>query len=81
MLKEKRKEDGDRKRRAGYLGLAEGEKVYVKEIRSTFNPTPHIVEKSTGGDVTSRNEETGKTVRKNVIKLKRVEGEWKILSR
>ncbi|CAH2090028.1 unnamed protein product [Euphydryas editha] len=83
LEKEKGKEYGDRKRRAEHPELIEGDKVYVKELdktnklASTFNPTPHVVEKTTCGDVTVRNEETGQILRRNVIHLKRVEGEWK----
>ncbi|XP_013167322.1 PREDICTED: uncharacterized protein K02A2.6-like [Papilio xuthus] len=82
MQKEKGKEYGDRKRRAGNTDLTEGDKVYVKEMEkknklsTIFNPTPHVVEKSVGGDVTIRNEETGQRLRRNVVHLKRVEGQW-----
>lgn len=85
--KEKGKEYGDRKRRAQENTLIEGDKVYVKEMEkgnkltANFNPTPHVVEKSHGGDVTLRNEETGQRVRRNVIHLKKVEGEWKAMER
>lgn len=56
--------------------------MYIKEIEtnklsSNFNPAPHIVESKTGGDVIIRNEQTGQTLRRNVIHLKRVEGQWK----
>ena len=81
--KEKGKEYGDRKRKAKDVELAEGEKVYIKEmdktskLSTTFNPTPHVVEKSVGGDILVRNEETGQRLRRNAIHLKRVEGQWK----
>lgn len=83
LQKEKGKEYGDRKRKAEIPDLIEGDKVYVKEmvknhkLSTTFNPTPHIVEQSVGGDFTIRNEETGQRLRRNVIHLKRIEGQWK----
>lgn len=83
IQKEKGKEYGDRKRRAENPGLTGGEKVYLKEMEkpnkltTNFNPTPHIVEQCEGGDITVRNEETGQRLRRNVIHLKRVEGQWK----
>lgn len=82
IQKEKGKEYGDRKRRAGDSGISTGDKVYVKEMERTnklttgFNPAPHIVESSVGGDVTVRNEETGQQLRRNIIHLKKVEGQW-----
>lgn len=83
LQKEKGKEYGDRKRRAENPELTVGDKVYVKELEktnklsTTFNPTPHVVEESVGGDITIRNEETGQRLRRNVVHLKRVEGQWK----
>lgn len=47
------------------------------KLATTINPTPHVIEKASGGDVTLRNEETRQRLRRNVIHLKRVEGEWK----
>ncbi|CAH2088405.1 unnamed protein product [Euphydryas editha] len=82
--KEKGKEYADRKRRAEDSTITEGDKVYVKEMEkrnkltANFNPTPHSVERVEGGDVLIRNEETGKQLRRNVIHLKRTEGEWKV---
>ncbi|XP_026741387.1 uncharacterized protein K02A2.6-like [Trichoplusia ni] len=84
--KEKGKEYGDRKRHAEHSTLLEGDKVYIKDIgkgnklTTTYKPTPHVVEHSDGGDVIVRNEETGQKLRRNVIHLKRVEGEWKVHS-
>lgn len=82
IQKEKGKEYGDRKRRAQETELETGDKVYIKEIEknkltANFNPTPHVVETSVGGDVTVRNEETGKSLRRNIMHLKKVEGVWK----
>lgn len=82
LQKEKGREYGDRKRRASDPEITEGDKVYVKEMEksnkltSNFNPTPHVVEQAHGGDVTVRNEETGQTLRRNIVHLKRVEGQW-----
>lgn len=82
IQKEKGKEYGDRKRRAQSPGLVEGNKVYVREMEkrnklsTNFNPTPHIVEKATGGDIIVRNEETGQQLRRNIIHLKKVGGVW-----
>ena len=65
------------------MDLNEGDKVYVKEMDKAnklfpnYNPTPHVVEKAKGGDVTVRNEVTGQTLRRNILHLKRIEGEWK----
>lgn len=83
--KEKGKEYGDRKRRAKESDLAVGDKVYVKEIEHNkltpnYNPIPHVVVNRNGGDVTIRNEQTGQTVRRNILHLKRVEGEWKSIN-
>lgn len=49
----------------------------TNKLATTYNPTPHVVEKSVDGDITIRNEETGQRLRRNVIHLKRVEGQWK----
>lgn len=81
--KGKGKEYGDKRRRAQDVDLNEGDKVYVKEmdkankLTPNYNPTPHVVEKTKGGDVTIRNEETGQTLRRNILHLKRTEGVWK----
>lgn len=81
--KEKGKEYGDKRRRARDSDLNEGDKVYVKELNKAnkltldYNPTPHVVERTKNGDVTIRNEETGQTLRRNIVHLKRIEGQWK----
>lgn len=85
IQKEKGKEYGDKKRHAVDSVLKEGDKVYVKNMERSnklcpnFNPTPHTVEKEKDGDVTVRNDESGKILRRNVVHLKRVEGEWKAI--
>lgn len=84
IMKLKGKEYADRKRKAEDLTLLEGDKVYVKEMEkgnklsANFKQTPHVVEHTEGGDVIVRNEETGQKLRRNVIHLKKVEGEWKV---
>ncbi|CAH2105722.1 unnamed protein product [Euphydryas editha] len=81
--KEKGKDYGDKRRGARDSDLNEGDKVYVKEINKTnkltlnYNPTPHVVENTKNGDITIRNEETGQTLRRNILHLKRIEGQWK----
>lgn len=81
--KEKGKDYGDNRRKARDSDLNEGDKVYIREMNRAnkltlnYNPIPHVVEKTKDGDVTVRNEETGKTLRRNVLHLKRVEGQWK----
>lgn len=83
-LKEKGKEYSDRRRKATVDELEQGQKVYVKNINKkdkltpNFNATPYTVIKKDGGDVQVRNDETGKEYRRNVIHLKKVEGNWKV---
>lgn len=83
--KEKGREYGDRRPQAKESDLVEGDKVYIKEMENNklslnYNPAPHVVEDRNGGDVTVRNEQTGQTLRRNVLHLKRVEGEWKTMT-
>ncbi|XP_053617728.1 uncharacterized protein K02A2.6-like [Plodia interpunctella] len=82
IQKEKGKEYGDKKRRATESNLNDGDKVYIKNMEKTnklssdYDPTPYTVESAKHGDVTVRNDETGKELRRNVVHLKRVEGKW-----
>lgn len=84
-MKEKGKIYADRKRKAKDHDLEPGDKVYVKnmsrdnKLSLNFDETTHTVEKSSGGDIEIRNDETGQKLRRNVVHLKRVEGEWKVL--
>lgn len=84
IAKEKGKEYSDRKRKAGESTISEGDKVYLKEMEkghklaANFRPIPHVIERTEGGDVLVRNEETGQRLRRNVLHLKKVEGEWKV---
>lgn len=84
-LKEKGKEYADRKRRATSCELEVGDKVYVKNMTKqnklslNYEPETHTVEANKGGDVSIRNGETGQRIRRIVVHLKRVEGQWKVL--
>ncbi|XP_063366280.1 uncharacterized protein K02A2.6-like [Cydia amplana] len=83
-LKEKGKEYTDEKRKAKECELVQGDKVIMKnmtkdnKLSTPFGPTALTVEKVTGGDVEVVNEETGQRYRRNVVHLKRVDGEWQI---
>lgn len=84
-MKERGKIYTDRKRKAKEHDLEPGDKVYVKnmskenKLSSNFKETMHTVEKSTGGDIEIRNDETGQKLRRNIVHLKKIEGEWKVL--
>ncbi|XP_047991724.1 uncharacterized protein K02A2.6-like isoform X2 [Leguminivora glycinivorella] len=83
-LKEKGKEYTDEKRKAKECTLVEGDKVVMKNITkenklsTPFGATTLTVEKVNGGDVEVVNDETGQRYRRNVVHLKRVDGEWQI---
>lgn len=83
--KEKGKEYTDKKRQALDYELEVGDKVYVKnmirsnKLSSNYDPVPHTVESSKGGDVTVRNDETGQQIRRNVMHLKKIEGQWHVI--
>ncbi|KAJ8913330.1 hypothetical protein NQ315_013301 [Exocentrus adspersus] len=61
-----------------------GDKVYVKNIirnnklTPTFDDSTHTVTDKVGGDVTLQNDQTGQVQRRNVVHLKKVEGQWKV---
>lgn len=82
--KEKGKQYSDRKRKAVDSEIEKGDKVYVKnmtkenKLSSNFNPTTHTVVDTKGGDMQVQNDETGQQYRRNVIHLKKVEGEWTV---
>lgn len=84
--KEKGKEYADRKRKAVNCDLEVGEKVYVKNMTKNnklslnYEPATHTVESNTNGDVEVRNDTTGQVLRRNILHLKRVEGQWKTIS-
>lgn len=79
----------DHKRKATEHTLAEGDKVYVKtlvkenKLTPNFSPASHTVTraKSNTGDVEIRNDLTGQQYRRNVVHLKKVEGQWKSVNR
>lgn len=83
--KEKNKLIEDKKRKAVDRDLEIGEKVYVKnlikenKLAPEFNPTPHTVVSAEGSDINIRNDETGQEYRRNIVHLKKVEGQWKVV--
>lgn len=82
--KEKGKENGDRKRKAEECDLTPGDKVYIKNMNRenklslNYNPETHTVENTKGGDITVRSDETGQIRRRNVVHLKKIQGEWTV---
>ncbi|XP_053601232.1 uncharacterized protein K02A2.6-like isoform X1 [Plodia interpunctella] len=84
-MKEKGKDYSDRKRKAAENSLEIGEKVLVKNIikenklTTNFSPVEHCVTNVNGGDVTVRNEETGKEYRRNIVHLKKVNDTWTVV--
>ncbi|XP_060806004.1 uncharacterized protein K02A2.6-like [Amyelois transitella] len=90
MDKEKKqlgKEYADRKRKAKECNLEPGDKVYLKNMHKdnklslNYDPIPHTVENSNGGDIEVRNDSTGQISRRNIVHLKRIEGQWKVLDK
>ncbi|XP_063626451.1 uncharacterized protein K02A2.6-like [Cydia splendana] len=87
IQKEKGKEYADKRRGATESSLAEGDKVYVKnmdkghKLSSNYNPTPYTVQSATRGDISVKNDITGQVLRRNVVHLKRVEGQWEAVQR
>lgn len=83
--KEKGKEYADKKRKAQDCDLGPGDKVYVRnmnksnKLSSNFEPTSHTVKTRVGGDIEVQNDETGQRLRRNIVHLKRIEGQWKIV--
>lgn len=45
-----------------------------------FNTTPHTVTRVVGGKIDIRNDATGQEYRRNIVHLKKVEGEWRAKS-
>ncbi|CAH1994741.1 unnamed protein product [Acanthoscelides obtectus] len=78
------KEKGDMKRKAEECDLIPGDKVYIKNVNKEnklsldYNPETHTVENTKGGDIKVRSDETGQIRRRNVVHLKRVQGEWSV---
>lgn len=87
IQKEKGKEYADKRRGAVESTLTEGDKVYIKnmdkgnKLSLNYNPTPYTVQSSNKGDVTVKNDSTGQVLRRNVVHLKRVEGQWEAVRR
>lgn len=85
-MKEKGKEYEDRKRKAEDMDIGIGEKVYIKnmnrenKLATNFEPTPHTVINSKGPEYNIRNDNTGQELKRNIIHLKRVEGQWEVCS-
>lgn len=75
----------DKKRRAKDDTIEIGDKVYVKhlvkenKLTPNFNSTPHTVVDKQGCDANIQNDETKQELRINVVHLKKVEGEWKVI--
>lgn len=84
IQKEKGKRYSDLKRKASESTISEGDKVYTEnmikgnKLTPNFNPTPHTVMEKKGNEYKVRNDETGQEYRRNVVHLKKIEGEWKI---
>ncbi|XP_038221597.1 uncharacterized protein K02A2.6-like [Zerene cesonia] len=85
--KEKGREYTDKKRRARNIDIEVGDKVYVKNANKTnklspnFDSTKHTVKSKKGGDVEVQNDKTGQQLRRNIVHLKKVEGEWKSVNK
>ncbi|XP_043471652.1 uncharacterized protein K02A2.6-like [Leptopilina heterotoma] len=75
----------DRKRKAKEQSVEPGQKVYVQNFQKqnkltpNFHPEPHTVIGSEGNEVHVRNDSTGQEFKRNVIHLKRVEGNWEVI--
>ncbi|XP_030747091.1 uncharacterized protein K02A2.6-like [Sitophilus oryzae] len=86
MEKEKGRDYANRKRRAKETELEGGTKVYVKnlvkesKVTPPFSSVPHTVLDKRGGDVRLRNDNTGEEVRRNILHLKKVEGQWQSIN-
>lgn len=85
IQKEVGKKYEDRKRKATEdIDINIGDKVYSKNLIKTTKVTPnfdsasHTVVDRTGGDAIIRDDSTGKEFRRNVVHLKKVEGQWQI---
>ncbi|XP_030750159.1 uncharacterized protein K02A2.6-like [Sitophilus oryzae] len=84
MQKEIGKEYANKKRKAKENDLDRGDKVYVKnlikhnKLTSDFGTVPYTVVNKKGGDIELENSENGERLRRNVVHLKRVEGEWQV---
>lgn len=85
IQKEKGKIYADARRHAtDKANLEIGDKVYQEnftkhnKLTPNFDSTPHTVTGKKGGDVTIRDDGTGREYRRNVVHLKRIEGNWQV---
>lgn len=84
-MKQKEKINEDRKRKARERNLEIGQKVYVKNVIKNnkltpeFDPEPRTVVSPNRNEVNIRNDSTGLEYRRNIIHLKKVEGNWKVV--
>lgn len=89
IVKEIGKNYSDRKRKAVDHNLHEGDKVVVRnfhkenKLTPTFAQSTHTITKSApkSGDVEIRNDTTGEIYRRNVVHLKKIGGEWRLMNR
>lgn len=78
LQKEKGKEYTDKKRRAAYSEVEEGDKVFVKRMKKNhkleadYSPEEYQVVKKSGSDVIVRSRVSGKEFRRNVTHLKKI---------
>lgn len=77
----------DRKRKATERELEIGEKVYVKnfvkenKLIPEFNPTPHTIVSTNGNEINVRNDQTGQEYKRNIVHLKKTEGQWRVVNK
>lgn len=83
--KQKGKDYENRKRGATHetdinVGDQVYQKVFIKpnKISPNFDSTEHTVVEMNGGDVLIKNNETGQQKRRNIVHLKKVEGQWQV---
>lgn len=77
---------GDKKRKAetNHHNLDYGDKVLVKNIikdnklTPNFDNTTHTVTNASGGDIEIQNDQTGQIQRRNIVHLKKVDGQWEV---
>lgn len=85
LMKQKGKINEDRKRKAMEHNLEIGQKVYVKnliknnKLSPEFDPEPHTIISTNRNEANIRNDSTGQEYRRNIIHLKKVEGNWKVV--
>lgn len=87
VQKEKGRENMDRKRKAtDNIDINIGDKVYQKnliksnKVTPEYDSTPHTVIKKLGGDVVIQDAQTGQELRRNIVHLKKLEGQWQVVN-